>query len=146
MIACCFSAGKEKNLSFIMSPPLTDSVNSIIAPLTDFEKTFLIKYLKIAGETPIHLLFPQQSAFRSTRANNSPLSFQALRHALIAEKRTRDVNRAMRRKRLYFFALPISPAYLPHTDPCFSVCMRKESKRGIPSSFCAFRTFRTSEK
>lgn len=39
MIACRFSVGKEKNLSFIPPPPLTDSVNPIIYLLTDFEKT-----------------------------------------------------------------------------------------------------------
>ena len=38
MIVCCFSSGKEKNLSFIASPPLTDSVNPIVSLLTDFEK------------------------------------------------------------------------------------------------------------
>ena len=38
MMACCFAAGREKNLSFILSPPLDDSVKYIINPLTDFEK------------------------------------------------------------------------------------------------------------
>ena len=53
MIACCFSADKEKNLSFIAQPPLTDSVNTILIPLTDFEKTLsenLFEYINGAAE------------------------------------------------------------------------------------------------
>ncbi len=53
MIACCFSAGKEKNLSFMSQPPLTDSVNTIIKSLTDFEKTLpenLFGYITLRGD------------------------------------------------------------------------------------------------
>lgn len=51
-MASCFSSGREKNLSFI-SYLLTVSVNDIIIPLTDFEKTlfeifyFLLTNIKI---------------------------------------------------------------------------------------------------
>ena len=43
MMACCFSSGREKNFSFMAIPPLTESVNDIITPLTDFEKTVFEK-------------------------------------------------------------------------------------------------------
>ena len=43
---------------------------------------------------------------------------------------------------LYSFAILACHALLPATQSR----MRKEFKRGIPSSFCPFRTFRTSEK
>ena len=47
MIACCFSADREKILSFMARPPLTDSVNLILAPLTDFEKTLSKNLLEL---------------------------------------------------------------------------------------------------
>ena len=50
------------------------------------------------------------------------------------------------RDRLYFSALPAARPYLPRTLPATQSRMRKEFKRGTPSSFCPFRTFRTSEK
>ena len=43
---------------------------------------------------------------------------------------------------LYSFAILACHAILPATQSR----MRKEFKRGMPSSFCPFRTFRTSEK
>ena len=52
----------------------------------------------------------------------------------------------MGRDRLYLFALPTSRTCLPRTLPATQSRMRKEFKRGKPSSFCPFRTFRTSEK
>ena len=48
--------------------------------------------------------------------------------------------------RLYFFALPAARTHLPRMLPATQSRMRKEFKRGIPSSFCPFRTFRTGEK
>ena len=50
------------------------------------------------------------------------------------------------RDRVYFFVLPIARTHLPRMLPATQSRMRKEFKRGTPSSFCPFRTFRTSEK
>ena len=52
----------------------------------------------------------------------------------------------MGRDRLEFFALLIYRTHLPRTLPATQSRMRKEFKRGKPSSFCPFRTFRTGEK
>ena len=52
----------------------------------------------------------------------------------------------MGRDRLEFLALPDARTHLPRTLPATQSRMRKEFKRGMPSSFCPFRTFRTSEK
>ena len=60
--------------------------------------------------------------------------------------RTRGIEKAMGRDRLDFFALPTARTRLPRTLPATQSRMRKEFKRGIPSSFCPFRTFRTGEK
>ena len=50
-------------------------------------------------------------------------------------------------RRTLFFCFARRPALTCHALlPAAQSRMRKEFKRGIPSSFCPFRTFRTSEK
>ena len=60
--------------------------------------------------------------------------------------RTRGIEKAMGRDNLDYFALPTARTRLPRTLSATQSRMRKEFKRGTPSSFCPFRTFRTSEK